>query len=197
LRDLLKTGKELVEAMKILFEQGLINLRGGNGSIKVDEKRFLITPSGLPKNMLKPSDLILYDMVENTYTGVHKPSIEVPVHIKIYSVRKEAKAILHAHPPLTLALVDRGFSEWWNIDLVEVRYSIGKASVIEPLPPGSQELAEKVAEAVAQGARIVIVLKHGVFAWGETIWEALDAVVALEHTAKYVIASIMLSRRER
>jgi len=188
----LDPGSALVEAMKIMFDRGLINLRGGNGSVRLDERRILITPSGLPKNKLKPGDLVLYDIVSGTYMGVHKPSIEAVVHAKTYIKNSSVGAILHAHPPLTLVLTDAKAGEWWYADLVEVQYSIGRVEVIEPAPPGSQELADRVAEAVSRGARVVIVPKHGVFACAATVWEALDAVIALEDVAKYTVAVLTL-----
>jgi len=190
----LDPGSMLVEAMKIMFDRELINLRGGNGSVRLDERRILITPSGLPKNKLKPGDLVLYDIVSGTYTGIHKPSIEAVVHAKIYTKNSSVGAILHAHPPLTLALTTAGASEWWNADLVEVQYSIGSVEVVEPAPPGSQELADRVAEAVSRGARVVIVPKHGVFACAATVWETLDAIIALEDVAKYMVAVLMLRK---
>jgi len=185
-------GFALVEAMKIMFDRGLINLRGGNGSVRLDERRILITPSALPKNKLKPGDLVLYDIVSGTYTGVHRPSIEAVVHAKTYIKNSGIGAILHAHPPLTLALTTVGVGEWWNVDLVEVQYSVGGVEVVEPAPPGSQELADRVAEAVSRGARVVIVPKHGVFACAATVWEALDAITALEDVAKYTVAVLTL-----
>jgi L-fuculose-phosphate aldolase len=144
--------------------------------------------------MLTPSDLVRYNILENTYSGQYRPSMEVQTHAKIYLLKKEAKAVLHAHPPLTIALVDHGYTGWWKTDLVEAEYSIGEAAVAKPAPPGSPQLAENVGECVEKGAQVVIVPRHGVFAWGTTVWSALDAIMALEYTAKYYIIRRMLEK---
>ena len=190
----LSHGSYLVEAMKILFQQGLINPRGGNGSVRISEYEILITPSGLPKYMLTPSDLVRYNIIENKYSGPYRPSIEVMTHAKIYLEREDAKAVLHAHPPLTIALVDHGFKDWWKTELVEAEFSVEEVHIAKPAPPGTPQLAENVGKCVAEGAKIVIVPKHGVFAWGSTVWAALDAIMALEYTAKYFLIRMMLSK---
>jgi len=180
--------------MKILFQHGLINPRGGNGSIRISEHEILTTPSGLPKYMLTPSDLVRYNIIDNTYTGPHKPSIEVQTHAKIYKVKPNARAVLHAHPPLTIALVDQGFIDWWKTDLVETEFSVGDVYLAKPAPPGTPELANNVGSCVEKGAKIVIVPRHGVFAWDNTVWGALDAIMALEYTARYFIITRMLRK---
>ena len=187
---------KLVLAMRELFQLGLINPRGGNGSVLLDERRMAITPSGVAKQWLKVEDLVTYDMETGEFRGRFKPSIEVNAHVLTYKKVKEAKAVLHAHPPLVLALTDRftkskSRRRWWETGLVEVEYSVGRAEIAEPFQPGSVELAEEVSSKLASGARIVIVPKHGVFAWGRTVEEAMDAVVALELVAKYVLARLV------
>lgn len=190
----LSHGTYLVEAMRILFQQGLINPRGGNGSVRISDYEILITPSGLPKYMLTSSDLVRYNIYENTYSGPYRPSIEVYTHTKIYKLRKEAKAVLHAHPPLTIALVDHGYKDWWNTELVEAEFSVEEVCIAEPAPPGSSQLAENVAECVKRGTKIIIVPQHGVFAWGPSVWVVLDAIMALEYTAKYFIIRKILDK---
>ncbi|OYT40909.1 MAG: aldolase [Desulfurococcales archaeon ex4484_58] len=188
----LSHGAYLVEAMKIMFQNGLINPRGGNGSVRISEYEILITPSGLPKYMLTPNDLVKYNIVDKTYVGAYRPSIEVHTHAKIYSIRDEAKAVLHAHPPLTIALVDQGLKEWWRTDLVEAEFSVEQVCIAKPAPPGTPELASNVGECVKEGGKVIVIPKHGVFAWGSTVWEALDAIIALEYTAKYYLVSKLL-----
>ncbi|MET1159938.1 MAG: class II aldolase/adducin family protein [Thermoprotei archaeon] len=190
----LSQGSYLVEAMKILFQQGLINPRGGNGSVRISDNEILITPSGLPKYMLTPSDLVRYNIIDGTYIGPYRPSIETMVHARIYKIRNDAQAVLHAHPPLTVALVDSGFVGWWETQLVETEFSVGQVYVAKPAPPGTPELASNVGECVEKGAKIVIVPKHGVFAWDTTVWGALDAIIALEYTAKYFIVTKIIEK---
>lgn len=186
----------LVEAMRLLVYLGLTNPKGGNGSIRVDEYRFFITPSGKAKHRLSVEDLVLYDFSNNTYHGNYKPSIEVYAHAKIYEANPEAKAILHAHTPLSLALIDAGLKDWWVDTTIEIEYSVGKVYIAEPAPPGSTELAVNIAKGVKEGAKVIVVPRHGVFAWGKNVDDALDAIIAFESTAKYVVVKKMFEDKK-
>ncbi len=183
----------LVDAMKLLILLGMCNPRGGNGSVRIKNK-MLITPSGLAKHNLGVEDLVIYDLETGEIGGRYKPSIELYVHALTYEKRRDIRAILHGHPPYTLALTDLGLSDWWKTGLVEVEYSVGRVVVATPYPPGSRELAEEVSNRFAERARIVIVPKHGVFAGSRDVYEALDAIVALEETAKYVFVSRVMEK---
>ncbi len=183
---------ELVEAMKTLVILGMTNPRGGNGSIRVESSRILITPSGLAKHRLTIEDLVEYDLETGQYTGKYRPSIEVNAHAQIYKRIPEAKAVLHAHTPLALALTDIGLENWWLAGPLEVKYSVGNVSIAKPAEPGTLELALNIAEEVEKGANLVIVPMHGVFAWGTSVHSALDAIVTLEETAKYVFTRKVL-----
>ncbi|ADI32395.1 class II aldolase/adducin family protein [Staphylothermus hellenicus DSM 12710] len=182
----------LIHSMKLLVSLGYTNPKGGNGSIRVDDRRILITPSGIPKHLLKTDDLVLYDIINNSYIGKYKPSIEVNAHAKTYRVRNDIHAILHAHLPLATSLTDIGLENWWLAGTVEAEYSLGKVYVSEYAPPGSLELAEKIAEGFRAGAKIVIVPRHGVFAGGKDVADALDSIIALESTAKYVYVKVVV-----
>ena len=183
---------ELIEAMKLLVHLGLCNPRGGNASFRLDEDRIVITPSGLAKHRLSVDDLVVYSISKNRSYGKYKPSIELQAHVRSYLMNNNIKAIIHAHPPLSLALTDQGVKEWWNTGLVEVEYSVGKVVVVEPAPPGSIELADNIAKAFAENAKIVVIPKHGVFSQGINVHDALDSIIALEETAKYVLAAYII-----
>ncbi len=182
----------LIDSMKLLVLMGLTNPRGGNGSIRVSDENILITPSGIPKHLLRKEDLVLYNIMKNTYTGKYRPSIEVHAHSMTYKVRKDVNAVLHAHLPLATALTDSGLNNWWLAGTVEAKYSVGEVYIATQAEPGSLELAMNIAEGFSKGARIVIIPQHGVFAAGRNVAEALDALIALESTAKYVLTVTLI-----
>ncbi len=176
----------LLDAMKFLVENGYTNPRGGNGSIRLGDTVWL-TPSGLPKHRLRPEDLVVYDLSRDVYIGFRRPSIEINAHILIYRNLREAGAVLHAHTPFSTSLTDYSGAGWWDRVFVEIQYSVGKIGIARPAPPGTKELAENILEEILGGARLVVIPKHGVIAWGKNIWEALDAIVAFEDSAKYYV----------
>ncbi len=185
--------QELINAMKYLVEHNLVNPRGGNGSVRVNNYIW-ITPSGVLKNNLDIKDLIVYDVERNVFIGYKKPSIEFNMHKLIYLNIDYVNAILHAHPPLSTALCDVLGLRWLNETLSEVKYSVGKASIAVPAEPGTLELANNVLDEVRKGSRVVVIPIHGVVAVGRNIGEALDAIVSLEESAKYYIVKNLLRR---
>jgi len=184
--DMLTEPYVLIDAMKFLVEKRLTNPRGGNGSIRKGSLVWL-TPSGIPKHMLKVNDLIIYDLDRDLYMGLRKPSIEINAHIMIYKKIDHAKAVLHAHPPISTALVDVVGIDWLNEVFAEIKYSVGKVSVCEPAPPGTIDLANNILEEVLKGSRLIVIPRHGVISWGEDMGIALDAIVAFEDAAKYYL----------
>lgn len=182
---------DLIKAMEIMFRKGVINPRGGNGSVKVDEDRILITPSGLPKYRLTPRDLVLYDMKSGIYVGVWKPSIEVKVHETIYR-STDAKAVLHAHPVYTNILVELGYRDWWSSPLVESEFKQNEVCLTGSYKPGSLELTHGLKSCLEAGASVIIVTQHGVFTWGSDVWLALDKILALEYLAKKHYLTLMI-----
>ncbi len=186
MNDMLTEPYVLIDAMKFLVEKRLTNPRGGNGSIRKGSLVWL-TPSGIPKHMLKVNDLIIYDLDRDLYMGLRKPSIEINAHIMIYKKIDHAKAVLHAHPPISTALVDVVGIDWLNEVFAEIKYSVGKVSVCEPAPPGTIDLANNILEEVLKGSRLIVIPRHGVISWGEDMGIALDAIVAFEDAAKYYL----------
>ena len=188
----LDEAKQLVNAMKILHSRGLINVRGGNGSIKITENEILMTPSGLPKHLLKSEDLVIVRL-DGSWYGRYKPTIEYRMHLEIYRRVREARAVLHAHNPYTILAVELGV-ELNPKEFVETRYAVGeRIGIVEEIEPGTEELARRVGEE-AEKCRIVILRKHGVVAYGETIYHALDAIEALEDYARITILKWIAER---
>ncbi|MCD6301296.1 MAG: class II aldolase/adducin family protein [Staphylothermus sp.] len=183
----------LIEAMKLLVQMGLTNPKGGNASIRISENEILITPSGYPKHLLRPEVLVVYNIDTGEYLGTYKPSIEVNAHRLIYLNRRDVKVVIHAHAPLSTALVDAGLDKWWETGTVESNYSLGKVSIASEAPPGSLELAKNVADK-ARYSKIVIVPRHGVFALGKDVEDALDAIISLEMTAKYFLVKTLITK---
>jgi len=184
--DIESLKRELVEAMKLLVYRGLTNPLGGNASFRIGGYMW-ITPSGLPKHSLSTNDLVLYDLSRDTYMGLHKPSIEYRVHKTIYERVCKAKAVIHAHPPLSTALFNRLGLEWVRETLVEIQYSVYGIAIIDYYHPGSIELAKAISENVSDKVNVVVSRRHGLFVWSKSIASALDTIVSLEDAARYYI----------
>ncbi len=174
----------LTEVMKKLYSRGLISIYGGNASMLLrDDNALLITPSGFNKENLREEDLVKVDFASGKVLGEGKPSSELRTHLAIYGANKEAKAVVHAHPPTLVGLCTSGFD--FGIYTPEQALLVGKPMVINFCM--GEELAERMS-ALAGTCQAVVVKNHGVFAWGPTIMEAYAKIEILEEAAKMVAA---------
>ena len=91
---------------RIVADQGLIRSSDGNISVRLDEDRFLVTPSGLYKMAMEMDDPIVVNHQGEVLAGKPglKPTSEMQMHLEAYRQRPDIKAVLHAHPPYATAL---------------------------------------------------------------------------------------------
>ena len=94
---------EIVRAMSLLYQKGLITPMGGNASGRLHgSDHFWITPSGLLKCDLRVRDIAKVALKGKISSGELKPSTETPLHSRIYQSREDVYAVIHAHSPVTL-----------------------------------------------------------------------------------------------
>ncbi|MEM1881524.1 MAG: class II aldolase/adducin family protein [Sulfolobales archaeon] len=174
----------LCDVMKTLHDRGLLNVKGGNASIRGKGNYIWITPSKQPKHRLVPDDIILM-YFDGSYVGRSAPSIESKMHLYIYKKYEWVNAVVHAHSPLTTLVYELCLEV--NVkDFVESMVSMPCIEVVDRYPPGSEDLARYAGDAV--GKCPVVVLKgHGVLSVGRDIYSALNAIEALEDLSKVVL----------
>ncbi len=95
--DILEAKKIVVEAGKQLVSTGLIARTWGNVSCRIDDKQFVITPSGRAYESLTPDDIVLVNMDDLSYDGDIKPSSEKGIHAQCYLHRPEIGFVIHTH----------------------------------------------------------------------------------------------------
>jgi ribulose-5-phosphate 4-epimerase/fuculose-1-phosphate aldolase len=172
---------QLIKSLKSLYERGLMTGVGGNASVRpIGSSTLWITPSGLYKPELKPSDLVKIDLEGKVVEGIFKPSMEWYFHTAIYRKRTDVNAILHTHSPFATGLA------LGNVKLRPI--TLEAATMLADVPilpfkyPGTEELGQQVGEAIL-GRRAVILQNHGVVAVGFDLIEALSTVEILEEVS--------------
>ncbi|NLA72225.1 MAG: class II aldolase/adducin family protein, partial [Clostridiales bacterium] len=93
--DILQAKELVIEAGKKLVETGLIARTWGNVSCRINDKQFVITPSGRPYETLTPDEIVLVNIDGLSYEGDIKPSSEKGVHAACYSHRKDVNFVIH------------------------------------------------------------------------------------------------------
>ncbi len=182
--------RALTWSARKMAQLGLIVGSEGNLSLRTNQGIFT-TPSGRFKEDLQPEEIILVDETGKVLEG-GRPSSELPMHLAIYRVREDVKAIVHAHPPYTLALELAGhdFSE---LHLAEAALFLGQIRVVPFAVPGSEELPAKLLP-VLDGGKVFVLSRHGAVTLGRNLEEALNLMCILEKVSQVTWLAKNLNR---
>jgi L-fuculose-phosphate aldolase len=175
--------QEIIRVTRIVANQGLIRSSDGNLSVRLDEDRFLMTPSGLYKMSMEPDDPIVVNGDGEVLVGKPglKPTSEINMHLEAFRQRSDINAVLHAHPPYATALTIAGLPFPTDY-LPEVLIALGDVPVAEYGTPGTSALAESM-QGYIKDHNAVILSHHGSITVGKTLEGALIALERLEHAA--------------
>ncbi|MHA1227391.1 MAG: class II aldolase/adducin family protein [Candidatus Hodarchaeales archaeon] len=164
----------LCATMKDLYAEKILTDIGGNLSFRsVDEpSKFWITPSGQKKDTVRPEDLI-----EMTLEGeiVNKnsektPSVEWPMHLRIYQEDEDFKFIIHSHPPLATALSLLKDPPKIPPLTAELGFLVPEIVIVPYKQSGSKELGEAVAKALWD-SEVLVLENHGIIVVSEKSFE--------------------------
>jgi L-fuculose-phosphate aldolase len=181
--------EEIANIGKRLYEHELNGSYGGNFSVR-DEEYIYITPSGVPKDELDYSDIIVIDFSGNVLEGEGKPSTEILFHIKIYKVRSDVNAIIHAHPPYATGFAIANYPIPNDVH-EESTLILGDVPVIPYEITSSKELAENIGKAI-QDHNALLLANHGAITVGDTLERAFRRMEELENLCKMLTVANML-----
>lgn len=182
---LLHPRDQLVAIMNRIYHNGMTTLSGGNLSIKDSNGDIWITPSGIDKGMLTPRDIMCV-RADGTVVGPHRPSIEFPFHRRIYELRPDFQAIVHAHPPALVSFsIVREVPDTRIIP--QANRVCGPVGYAPYALPGSEKLGENIAETFGEGYNIIILENHGMAAGGSSLLEAFHRLETLDFCARTLI----------
>lgn len=184
--------QKIVRATQIVADQGLVRSSDGNISVRLDDDRFLVTPSGIYKMAMEPDDPVVVNGAGETLSAKDdlKPTSELGMHLEVYRQRPDVRAVIHAHPPYATALTIAGIP--FPTDYVpEVLVGLGAVPTAEYATPGTPALGESIRELIKTHNSILL-SNHGALTVGKTIEEALITMERLEHAAyTYYIARML------
>ena len=82
--------QQVYEANMELPKRGLITYTWGNVSgIDRESGLFVIKPSGVDYDLLKPEDMVVMDLNGNRVEGTMNPSSDTPTHVELYKAFPE------------------------------------------------------------------------------------------------------------
>ena len=178
--------KEIIKTGILILEKGLVQGTGGNISRR-NEKRRLITPSGMGYRTLTCEDIVLLAPDGKVLEGTRVPSIERSLHLRIYRSRADINAVIHTHSVYATAIA-AARQPLCPITDNQVAVFGGTVPVADYAPIGTEELAENTSRALADGAGVLL-SNHGALCVGRELSEALMRCEMLEVFSKiYILA---------
>ena len=189
--------REICATGRTLRELGFLPAAAGNLSVRLADGRILATPAGAAKGELAPGDLILLG-ADGTPLGTGArgagrnkrraaPSSEIQMHLRIYALRPEVRAICHAHPPVATGFASAGRALDRAV-LGETAILLGAVPLAPYAAPGTAELPESVGP-FATRANAVLLANHGVVAFGEDLRTAAQRMELVEHCARVTLVA--------
>ena len=188
--------QKVYEANMQLPKYGLVTFTWGNVSAIDREKGlFVIKPSGVDYDKMKPEDMVVMDLEGNQVEGKLNPSSDTKTHLVLYNRFPMIGGIVHTHSPWATSWAQAG-RDITCYGTTHADYFFG------PIPCARNLTPEEIEEAYEKNTGLVIIetfetrgikpmytpavlcKNHGPFTWGKDAAEAVHNAVVLEEVAK-------------
>ena len=172
---------QLVRFGKWLSRLGFMPGTSGNLSVRLDEERLLVTPTGMSKFLLKPSDMVIVDLEGRLLFGTRKVTSEIGMHLAIYEMRNDISAVIHSHPPIAtgFACAGKGLDE---VLCQEGVMTLGAVPLAKYATTGTGEVAASLGPFL-RGHEAILMANHGAVTYGSDLLEAFLRMETVEHLA--------------
>ena len=170
----------------MLHHKNMLAACDGNISYRYDDNTILITPSGKPKFLLEEKDIAVIDINGKVVKG--KPSSEMLMHLEVYKMRADAKAVIHAHPPTAVAysIAHPDAEEIPGKSFSELILAVGKLPIVPFQMPGSPEMGTALHPYI-KNSKVMVLARHGAISFGEDLVEAYNGMERLEHSCEILL----------
>lgn len=186
--------RDIVHFGALLHSCGFIAATDGNLSVRLDDTRVLVTPTGMSKGMMKASDLVIVDMDGRKLKGRREATSEIGMHLLIYRLRPDVRAVVHAHPRTATGFAAAGIA--LNQPLVcEVVIGLGQIPLAPYGTPGTPELAETLRPLIPHYDAILMA-NHGVVTYGVDLLSAYMKMETVEHFAQITLVTQVLGKQQ-
>lgn len=180
MNELEKRNEVILYGQKLLAT-GLVQGTWGNLSLRLDQDRFLITPSGMNYETLQPEDICIVRISNGEFEGRRKPSSERELHRLIMQNYPEVKAVIHTHSLYcqvfaaagkSLPAIDSEFIKSFPLGLECTKHELA----------GTLALAQEAVKTIGTNKGCLLA-NHGVVLLGNSLSEALALALNAESGA--------------
>jgi L-ribulose-5-phosphate 4-epimerase len=176
--------QELVKNRLVVWTAGNVSQR-----LKFDDGSpdlFVIKPSGVSYDDLKPDDMVVCDLDGNVVAGSRKPSSDTAAHAYVYRNMPEVGGVVHTHSNYATAWAAIG--EAIPCVLTAIADEFGAEIPVGPFAKiGDDSIGIGIVETLRGHRSPAVLMKnHGVFTIGVDAKAAVKAAVMCEDSAKTV-----------
>jgi len=184
--------KTICDIGRRMWEKNFVAATDGNISVRLDDHRYLCTPSGVSKATMDPRDLLISDSKGNCLEGDGRVTTEFFTHLACYEERPDVHAVVHAHPPKAIGFTLAGIS-LADCVLPEVVYSIGGVPTTRYATPATGEGSEVIRELIRHCDALMLD-RHGAVTIGVSLIDAYFKMEKIEHAADSLLTAHLLGR---
>lgn len=199
---------QLTEVIAAIHRRGWCDGTGGNFSYTVshDPLRLLMAPSGVDKGAVSPEDLIVVGEKGERIQGLGRPSAETRLHLAIVASRG-AGAVLHTHSQAATLLSSHyapassepcRYLTMQQLEMLKGLDGIDShdRQIHLPVLANDQDLARlstKALPLLADAPFGLLIAGHGLYAWGESLPQAMRHLEILEFLLEQHWRQLLLS----
>nr|WP_302599454.1 L-ribulose-5-phosphate 4-epimerase [uncultured Cellulosilyticum sp.] len=199
--------KQVYEANMELVKRNLVVYTWGNVSgVDRESGYFIIKPSGVDYEKLKPEDMVVMDLEGNKIEGEYKPSSDTATHLELYKAFPEIGGIVHTHSPWATSWAQAGRSVPCY-GTTHADYFYGSIPCTRNLTKDEIEtdyekntglvIIETFKDLNPVYVPAVLCMNHGPFTWGKDAKEAVYHAVVLEEVSKMAAQTEMMNSHVR
>jgi L-fuculose-phosphate aldolase len=168
-----------------MVADGLVIGSAGNVSVRVDERRFVVSPAGVRYDALTPAEHAVVDIATGEWEGPRPPTSELALHRDVLAAMADVGAVVHTHSRHAAAFAVARL-ELPFICNESIATRAERVLVTEYAPPGSAALGARALDTFRRqpGSRAVLLANHGVVAVARDIDEAYVVAQSVEWTAE-------------
>lgn len=188
--------QEVYEANMQLPELDLVTFTWGNVSgIDREKGLYVIKPSGVPYDELKPSDMVVVNLKGEVVEGDYNPSSDTPTHTYLYNHFPKIGGIVHTHSPwavsfaaakLDIPAMNTTHADTFFTD-IPATDALTKEEIEEDYEGNTGKTIVKTFEERGLDYEVTpgtLVSQHGPFTWGPTPAKAVYNAKVLEVVAE-------------
>lgn len=185
--------QKVYEANMELPKYGLVTFTWGNVSaIDRETGYFVIKPSGVEYDKLKPEDMVVMDLNMNKIEGDLNPSSDTATHCELYKAFPSIGGVVHTHSTWATSWAQAG-RDIPCYGTTHADYIYGPIPCVRNLTKEELEdyevntgklIVEHFLKADVDAVPGVLCKNHGPFTWGKDGHEAVHNAVVVEECAK-------------